>query len=193
MTAPSLMAALKAATAAHHERTERLVPALDPALGLDGYAAILARFRAAYAPMEAGLAGVSWPEGFDADARRKVPLLDADLAWLAARGVAVPSVAPVVPPAPHAGTLAAGIGTLYVLEGASLGGQVIVRRLAPRLGVGAGAGASFYAGYGARTGPMWKAFAAMAEAWGAGAPGEWDAAIASAREAFGAIAVPFAR
>lgn len=193
MTAPSLMAALRAATTGHHERTERLVPALDPALLLDGYARILARFRAAYAPMEARLSVVAWPDGFDWSARRKVPLLDADLAWLAARGVAVPDVPPVAPAAPAAATLAAAIGTLYVLEGASLGGQLIVRRLGPRLGVDAGAGASFYAGYGARTGPMWKAFAAMAEHWGAGAAAEWDAVIASAQAAFDAIAVPFER
>lgn len=187
----SLLAALQAATAAQHDRTESLVPAGDPALDLAGYAGILARFRAAYAPMESALATVAWPAEFDWAPRRKLPLLDADLAWLARQGIDLPTIA-AGPALPAPLSLARAVGTLYVLEGATLGGQVLVRQLAPRLGVDAAGGASFYAGYGARTGAMWKAFGAMAEAWGATAPEAWHEAIEAARDAFDRIGRPFA-
>jgi heme oxygenase len=190
----TLMATLRDATAASHARAEATVPVLDAALTLAGYASVLARFRDAYATLEDALADVGeWPDGFDVGARRKLPLLERDLAWLRERGVATP------PPRPLATSvagvararIAAAIGALYVLEGATLGGQVILRRIGARLGVAPGAGASFYAGYGAETGTMWKAFAAMANAWGEAHRDAWDEVVESARATFDAITQAF--
>ena len=187
----TLMATLRDATAASHARTEATVPVLDARLGLAGYAAVLARFRDAYAALERALAGVDdWPDGFDVVARRKLPLLERDLAWLRERGVATPPPRAIgegaAPP-----RVAAAIGTLYVLEGATLGGQVILRRIGARLGVAPDAGASFYAGYGDATGAMWKAFAAMANAWGESHRDAWDEVVAAARATFDAITEAF--
>jgi heme oxygenase len=50
------------------------------------------------------------------------------------------------------------LGILYVLEGATLGGQVIGRNLSAVLKLGATNGAAFFAGYGDETRAMWKRF-----------------------------------
>lgn len=195
MPRETLLATLRDATAAHHARAEALVPVLAPDLTLEGYASVLARFHDVYASLEGALADVgAWPGGFDAAARRKLPLLERDLAWLHARGV-VP--APMRRSPLHATAvapdLATAIGTLYVLEGATLGGQVILRRLAPRLGISPETGASFYAGYGADTGAMWKAFVAMANAWGDANRDAWDDVVRAAQATFERIVDAFER
>jgi heme oxygenase len=73
------------------------------------------------------------------------------------------------------------MGTLYVLEGATLGGQIIQRQLHCSLGLDAGSGAAFFVGYGARTRQMWMQFSAHLER----APGlDIDAATHAAVQTF---------
>ena len=48
------------------------------------------------------------------------------------------------------------LGALYVLEGATLGGQVLRREMAQRLGVNADNGGAFLDVYGAETGRRWR-------------------------------------
>jgi heme oxygenase len=57
------------------------------------------------------------------------------------------------------------IGTLYVIEGATLGGQVISRHLYRHLGFSANAGARFFNGYGdeAATQQQWTLFCQFAD------------------------------
>ena len=85
---------------------------------------------------------------------------------------------------------------LYVLEGATLGGQVICRQLGPRLNLSADAGLSFYASYGELVGPRWKTFCALLteRAEGDPDPEAFTAAAALAAQqmfrAFGRWVVP---
>jgi heme oxygenase (biliverdin-IX-beta and delta-forming) len=58
---------------------------------------------------------------------------------------------------------AAALGSMYVMEGSALGGQLIARALAERLGIRADTGASYFHGWGAHTGRQWKAFRELAE------------------------------
>jgi heme oxygenase len=51
-------------------------------------------------------------------------------------------------------------GCLYVLEGASLGGQALSRLLHRRLGLAKGSGAAFFAGDEERTLPRWTVIVA---------------------------------
>ena len=60
--------------------------------------------------------------------------------------------------AAHRNALAACLGALYVLEGATLGGQVLRREMATRLALDSDNGASFLNVYGAETGRRWKEF-----------------------------------
>lgn len=59
---------------------------------------------------------------------------------------------------PIVGGILQALGSLYVLEGATLGGQVVARYLSVVPGLTHGAGFSFFRSYGDDIGPMWRAF-----------------------------------
>lgn len=64
-------------------------------------------------------------------------------------------------------------GVLYVLEGSSLGRQMMLGKLGERLGVSPDWGGHFFNGYGKKTGEMWRAFVAVLnEAGGSPEAGE---------------------
>lgn len=73
---------------------------------------------------------------------------------------------PALPALPEA------LGCHYVLEGSTLGGQVISRHLQKTMGVVPGRGGSFFASEGRDMGVMWRAFCRALEA---GCPGELEA------------------
>lgn len=50
------------------------------------------------------------------------------------------------------------LGIMYVVEGSSLGGRVILKNITAALGYDAENGASYFAGYGGQTGSYWKNF-----------------------------------
>lgn len=102
--------------------------------------------EAVLAPWLAAVPGLDW------EARRRRPVLDRDLAHL---GEPAPPPCPVARP----GSRAEALGLLYVLEGSTLGGQVIRKQL---LKQGRSLdGVSFLDPYGADTGPRWKSFLAV--------------------------------
>jgi heme oxygenase len=59
---------------------------------------------------------------------------------------------------------AAAIGSLYVIEGSALGGQVLTPRLLAAHGLTPERGAAYFNGFGARTGAMWREFRQFADA-----------------------------
>lgn len=59
--------------------------------------------------------------------------------------------------------VAAAFGSIYVLEGAALGGQLIARRLAQAHGLDETNGAAYFAGAGSGTGELWREFREMLE------------------------------
>jgi len=121
------------------------------------YRQLLERFLGFYGPVEAALerhfnrrAG-----GFDFELRRKVPMLVSDLRALGVKQLtALPrcSTLPGLDSAPQA------FGCLYALEITTLGGQIFARHLNRSLGVGPGAGLSFFDGYGDQAIRMWGEF-----------------------------------
>jgi heme oxygenase len=169
------MARLKRETQALHGATEARMPVMDPALTRAAYAGLLAQMYALISPLETRLLALGLPASLSLEDRLKTPALRRDLSAL---GVAVPTERADWLP----GDVPAGLGTLYVLEGGTLGGQIISRHLEPRLGLGAGAGLAYFSGYGPQTGPMWKRFAeAMTREVG---PEVGDAVVEGARETF---------
>ena len=90
------------------------------------------------------------------DPRRRMYLLQADLAalGLSARAVAMLPTCP----APVLRNAVEALGSLYVMEGSTLGGRVIERNVERCLGLNARHGCTYFAGYGARTGAMWRSF-----------------------------------
>lgn len=152
---------LREATAALHREAERHVRILDPDATDATYVRYLARMYGVHAAIEDAFAasGPLADAGFDATARRKRDWLARDLAHF---GV-VASQLPRCQALPALPDLAAAVGAAYVIEGSTLGGAFIVARMRPRLGHLLAVASAFLTGHGAATGPMWRAFVALAE------------------------------
>ncbi len=156
--APSLLEALRAGTALLHVALEKRLPFFSERLDTDGYKRLLQAYYGFYQPMEAALYDSDLiPEGLDTKLRVKTPTLLSDLHALGLNDRAINAL-PRCAQLPSLASHAACLGALYVLEGATLGGQVLRREMALRLGLDADNGAAFLNVYGAETGRRWKHF-----------------------------------
>ena len=156
--APPVLEALRSGTALLHVALEKRLPFFSPQLDYDGYRRLVQAYFGFYSPLEAALyESALIPEGFDQVLRLKTPTLLKDLHAL---GLDDPAIAalPRCLSLPPLDTPAACLGALYVLEGATLGGQVLRREMAHRLGLDADNGGAFLNVYGAETGRRWKDF-----------------------------------
>jgi heme oxygenase len=139
---------LKRETRDAHDAIEAVVEALRPFDDRARYARFLSRSLGFYRPVERELAAA----GILDPARAKCGWIERDLEALGA-AIDVPE-ASFRPPLDRA----ARFGSAYVLEGATLGGRILVARVRERLGLSTESGARFLAGYGDRTGAMWTTF-----------------------------------
>ena len=172
---------LRRETRDEHDAIERQLGLADATLSLERYRWRLQQFWGFYSPLEGKLAargddGAAWAD------RRKSAWLAADLRAL---GVSVDTL-PRCSELPDLPGRAARLGCSYVIEGATLGGQIISRHVAERLGLSIDSGARFFHGYGERTGRMWKAFTGTVRDFAA-AHGEEDAIVGSAIDTFRAL------
>lgn len=153
---------LQQATHARHAALESQLPLLDPQLSHRHYRQFVNRFLGYYAPLETQLLALPWWHeiGFNYAERYKTPHLVRDMLAL---GVTADTLAtfPRCRDLPQIDTLPQALGCLYVIEGATLGGQLVTRHLQQNLGLTAASGAAFFNGYGAQTGARWQAFGAM--------------------------------
>lgn len=161
----TVMARLKAHTHAAHMQLEqnRYAVAIESqTLTRQAYGEFLLKFHRFYTPLEPRLlaCGELIPLGLDYAERQKLPALTRDLHAL---GID-PEAHPVCPATPALPNLAAVLGVLYVVEGSTLGGQVIHRQLRALFGEQAPAVTHFFSGYGPLTGPRWKQFGAAVNA-----------------------------
>ncbi len=90
-------------------------------------------------------------------ARSRRPFLRHDLQALGVDGIDAAIELPAL------GGAAAAWGSVYVIEGSALGGQVITRHLA-EAGLHRGNGAAYFHGWGEATAGMWREFRALLEA-----------------------------
>jgi heme oxygenase len=178
---------LKQATNERHRALEGQLPLLDSRLSREHYRQFVSRFFGYYEPLEARLLSLAcWDEiGFDYAERRKTPRLEQDLIALGETPDALTWV-PRCQDLPEVVTIPHLLGCLYVIEGATLGGQIISRRLQTNLGLTPESGASFFNGYGAQTGPRWQAFGTTLTTLAQRTGGEEDI-IDSANKTFATI------
>jgi len=146
----SLLTQLRAATRDTHDRLELDLDVFERCRSAASYGTLLAGFRSVYRPLEQALSDCPATAQVvpDWSSRHKSGWLDEDLAALGrgpepAASVPVPATAEDV------------VGTLYVMEGATLGGALIVRELehAP-----SPLPHRFFASYGSARGAMWRTF-----------------------------------
>jgi heme oxygenase len=187
------MAALKAGTRALHERAERAVDIIRPSLDRAAYLDLLARFYGLHHPLERRLAAVAErrPLPVDPRPRRKAYLLEADLVALGMTVQCMRSL-PLCTELPDLSDAYRATGCMYVLEGATLGGRILLRTVCARLDIGADAGGSFFASYGDRIGPMWKQFGSAVNGF-PGIDARRDVVVASACRTFEAFERWFSR
>lgn len=151
---------LKETTTEHHQRAEAAVE-LDQALcSIESYRHCLEGFLEAWTPLERLLASAPQFLPPDQEHRFRAPLLHRDLTTLSDcssfdQGVEERAVFPFT-----SGDLSRSrvLGVLYVLEGSTLGGQIVTRRLQKRLQISPENGGSFFYGHGPETGLFWKRF-----------------------------------
>lgn len=153
-----LLERLKRETRPAHERIERDLDLMAPTLSVDRYRSLLIGFFGFYAAWEPSAAAAIADDGFFGP-RRKLHLLVQDLAALGCDAAAIRAM-PVCPAVPSMPGVREAMGSLYVLEGATLGGQFIACHLERTLGLSTESGGAFFRSYGRQVGPMWQAFRA---------------------------------
>ncbi|MCF4129239.1 biliverdin-producing heme oxygenase [Methylobacterium sp. SyP6R] len=173
---------LRAETRPAHEAIERDLAWETRVATLAEYRALLARFWGFHAVLEPALAA-SLDDAPFFDPRRRLAHLAADLRILGFDDAKI-QILPcprLAPPRDRA----EAFGALYVLEGSTLGGQVIAKHIGRQLGLTAECGCRYYAAHGRETGAMWKAFRQrLAEE---ATRGEADAIVISATATFDAM------
>jgi heme oxygenase len=157
-----IMALLKESTREYHDRLEANPfsnQILKENVTTEDYLRVLERFFGFYRPLEQDLAQVlnGTYQELDFHHRRKTPLLEKDLIALGHTPGSI-QLLPVCNEIPKLSSHFRLFGTLYVLEGATLGGQIISRHLFKTLALTPDNGCAFFSSYGKRVGDMWLSF-----------------------------------
>ncbi len=150
-----LLQRLKQETAELHEQLEQQLQLLRPSMSVLEYRVLLEQFYGFYLPWEqraAPLLNQAFPGFFNQ--RRKAPLLQSDLQFLGSNLAAIPQNSHL----PNIQSLPSLMGSLYVLEGATLGGQILARHFERQFNFSGGQGCAFFASYGHDVGRNWLNF-----------------------------------
>lgn len=149
---------LRNATETHHQKVEAELDLLRSSLTLAEYITLLERFygfHRIWEPQVAALLESHLPDFFAS--RRKLHHIEADLRHFGCGTEGLLGIASCqrLPPLTSIG---AALGSLYVVEGSTLGGRVLARHFGEHLGIGPESGCRYFSGYAERTGHMWRAF-----------------------------------
>lgn len=168
---------LRESTRDAHVAAEQSIGMGRDSYSMADYAGLLRRWHAfhlaweTWAAAELARVDVDYWSG-----REKLRWIEADLVALHAVGAQTPAdLKPL-----RRDALADVIGTLYVTEGSTLGGQFIARHLARKFDLTADHGLRFFTGYGDQTASRWQQTKALIDA-ACVCP---DQAVAAARVAF---------
>ncbi len=181
---PSILTRLKLETEAEHQAVERQVESFLTG-DSSSYCSLLQLFLGFVKPAEQQLAGVPWLKAVvpDLSSRMRAFVLQGDLMNLGLYDHSLRRL-PRCQNIPLLDTPAQALGYLYVLEGSTLGGQIIARRieqLDPRLPH------EWFRSYGPDVGLMWRHFRASAESYVLANPDHEEAICESARNTFSSL------
>jgi heme oxygenase len=152
------MSGLREATWPSHQRLDKRIDFNARIATVSSYRGHIERMWGFYVSIEAQLAsGVLGQWLKDYPARHKVPLLERDILALGAASSAF-GVLPRCSFVPACDDPQAAFGCAYVLEGATLGGRVLMPLVETRLGLTVDHGAAFLGSYGSAIGEMWRRF-----------------------------------
>ncbi|MFD1886621.1 biliverdin-producing heme oxygenase [Paenibacillus wenxiniae] len=153
---------LRVDTADAHQQIENNVYArsmMDKSMTLAQYTNYLQLFYGFLKPLEqqAIHSGLPVALGLNMDIRGKTALLERDLLHLGLTQEQL-SQLPLCTDLPNISTAERLIGCFYVIEGSTLGGQIITKQLMKFLPVEPEAGISYFNGYGPHTRDQWLSF-----------------------------------
>jgi heme oxygenase len=180
MQSPDLRLRLRNETATAHKNLEDLLNIMSPSLDSERYTHVLEGFARLHASLEGRLhelRELPFAAEYLAE-RRKLPWLAADLAACAL----APAIEREAPDLSWITTEPELLGALYVIEGSTLGGQVVSRHLHSIPSI---ASTRYFESYGPDTGRNWQKFTALLSTR---PPAEHDTIVASADRMFRTIA-----
>ncbi|MBT1702896.1 biliverdin-producing heme oxygenase [Chryseosolibacter indicus] len=146
---------LKEQTAyAHQVLEKKLVTRIKNIRSVEDYATLLKVMYGYYAAIEIQIQPYITDESLlNFTARRKADSILDDISSFMPVGQL-----PLCTDLPVVKSYAQSLGVLYVLEGSTLGGQIIAKMIANQLNLKDKKGISFFLGYGEKTQVMWESF-----------------------------------
>ena len=179
----SILRRLKQETKQDHADLERHVDLLSRVHTVHHYRTLLEVFYGVYRPFEVEIARsmseiATWLP--DVKTRMRTPSLILDLHVL---GNELPEALPLAA-IPALLSLPACLGCMYVLEGSTLGGQVVSREVHKHLSYTPQNGCSFFASHQESIYGMWRTFCEAFELYAAKHPQSYHDVILSARATF---------
>lgn len=153
-----LLESLRSGTAQLHIALEKRLPFFSLSLNHARYQRLIQAYYGFYSPLERCLKeSGELPIDIDFSERFKTSILRSDLLALGLRDELIASL-PQCDSLPPMDSAEACLGVLYVVEGATLGGQILRREISARLNLSADSGAAFLDVYGINTGRRWREF-----------------------------------
>lgn len=183
----SLLERLRERTEPLHRRLEAESQLLSPGADERTYARYLTKLWGFHAPVERDLAKIKKLArvGLPLDERRKCPALAADLQALGHSRAGVLSL-PRCAFSPRLVDVPSALGCMYVLEGATLGGQVVFHELSRTLPDTMQTASRYLRIYGSETGARWRQFTAGLGRF-SGTPREEARVLDTACDTFAAV------
>ena len=188
----SLSAQLREHTAPLHREIETLLRLPGAICSRADYQDWLGRFLGLYDPLQRALVTFSeWESlGLLMSARDHTGCLVDDLVALGIDPRELPRASPEL--LPDLPTFGHALGALYVIEGATLGGRLILRDIEPRVDASIAGATRFFGGRGETVGPMWQGFRVALDEFGLKRPQLCAGVVAGAERTFQAMLVWFA-
>lgn len=147
------LALLRRETGPLHKALEEKLQLFQKVKSMEDYVDHLSRLHQWLSPLEQTISGMAKGLVADWPRRQKCAWIEEDLAALGSQ-----KPAPLAPALPPCDSSAQCLGILYVIEGSSLGAQIISRHYGEALGLSPARGLRYFTGYGPETGPMWRVF-----------------------------------
>lgn len=184
----SILTQLRSQTAHRHQQTEDLVDIMREDFSREDYKNLLVRFYAFYKSFEPQMFDAlrENPVDFDYENRQNTPKLFRDLENLGTSEQEISAIESF-DDLPNLDSREKIFGALYVVEGSTLGGQVISRHLKQKFDLDEANGSAFFSGYGKETGKMWNGFREAITAFADGDEANKDEIIGAANETFDKI------
>lgn len=178
------MALLRDETQPLHNSLERNLPWQEICSDRRRYVELLARFYGFYSVWEPLAESQLRKDAREfLRRRRKTSLLENDLRWFGWSDADLAQASTISPQRLKSNGQAVTLGSYYVLEGSTLGGQILSRELERQLGLRNGDGYSYFRSYGSGIREAWNQFGNFLSVELANEP-DVSAAVAGAKTTF---------